>query len=259
MKLLYSKVREEGWSEEVTSPEKTTEVGVDLGGSVEGKLAALAGMTGEIGADWKHGVKVGGDSRTDHERRATADLFGLHHRAFDLVMERVGHRFTTVHGKIFLLDFDWAEKKVKDFPEIIKAVKPLADPSTKLTTPPNTTQMSYLLRSYMKGKTLVILRSQAGQKYTAYLETRHLLTPIEDLIDAYGQAPTLDFTLVGIAAPPQRYDQAGDFSVAHFQPDGQALAGTLANFAGSLSNMRDFFNVKSTQGHLVPLALYLEI
>lgn len=259
LKLLYSKVHEEGWQEEVTSPEKTTQVGLSASGSVEGKLAMLAGMTGEVGGEWSHGVTTGGDSRTDHERRATADLFGLHHRAFDLVMERVGHRFTVLHGRIFLLDFNWTEKKVKDFPEIIKAVRAFAGPDEKLEVPKNTTQMSYLIRSYMHDKFLVILRTPEDEKYTAYLDPKHIVTPIENVIDAYGQAPTLDFTLVGILAPPQRHDETGSFSVPHFQAEGQAMADMLAAFAGTLSNMRDFFNVKSTDGHLVPLALYLEI
>lgn len=257
LKLLYSRVRDEGWSETMTSPEKTTDVGANASGSVEGKMAFLAGVTGELGADWKHSVRTGGDSRSDFERRGAMDLFGLHHRAFDLVMERLGGRFTTVQGRIFLLEANWLEKKVKDFPEIAKAVN--AFTTDKVTPPANTTQMSYLFRAYLADKVLVIMKTDDGKTATAYLDPSHFTYPISNIIADYGQAPTLKFTLVGISAPPQQIEDAGNFAVPHFHVDAAPMAALLAHFAGALGNMRDYFEVKSVESHLVPLGLYYEL
>lgn len=260
LKLLYSKVKEESWSETVTTPEKATEVGASAGGTFEGKIPFLAGMSGELGLDLKHAVTTGNDARTDGERRGNAELFGLHHRAFDLVVQRLGLRVKTLSGKILIADINWLERKIKDFPEIMKAANAFQqDKSRHGKAPSNTTQMSYLFRAYLADRILVILRADGGKTFTAYLDPKHLTSSIDTVISDFGHLPTLNFTMVGIEAPPQKFNDAGDFSVTHFQSDAQGMAELFAHFSGSMGNMRDFFEIKSRDGHIVPLALYTEI
>lgn len=259
LKLLYSKVKEESWSETMTTPELTSEVTGSLAGSFEGKVPLLAGLSAEATAEWARTRKTGNDARVDGERITSSDLFGLHHRAFDLVIERLNTRVKTVSGKIMLADINWLQQNIKDFPEIIKAVNMFLPKESRVTPPSNTTQMSYLFRTYLMNRILTILRDNDDKIYTAYLDPKHLIYPMDNIISDYGQTPTIEFTLVGIEAKPQQFVQSGKFKVPHFHSDAQPMADLFGGFAGNMQNMRDFFEMKSREGHMVPLALYTEI
>lgn len=259
LKLLYSKVKEESWSETMTTPELTSEVTGSLAGSFEGKIPLLAGMSAEATAEWVRSRKTGNDARVDGERITTSDLFGLHHRAFDLVIERLGSRVKTVSGQIMLADINWLQQNIKDFPEIIKNVNMFLPQKDKITPPDKTSQMSYLFKTYLMNRILMILRDNNSMTYTSYLDPKHLTYPLDNIISDYGQTPTIEFTLVGIEATPQQFSQAGKFEVPHFHSDAQPMAKLFGNFAGNMQNMRDFFEMKSREGHMVPLALYTEI
>lgn len=257
LKLLYSKVENDSWEERRGQPTKTTGVQAGVQGDAAFKLLALAEARVEANVTGSHTVESGIEERIDSGSRGSLDLFGLHHKAFDLVLEKLGGRLMTVHGQIFIIDFDWLEENLKDFPAVAKALNALSE--QKMTPPKNTTQMSYLFRTYLSGKVLVILRDDDGDIYTAYLDRQHCTTSVENIFSDYGQAPSGRFTLTGISAPPQTSDAAGNFSVPHFIEGAQQMADQLATFAGAMVNMRHFLEVKSTDGHLVPLALYLEL
>jgi len=258
LKLLYSKVKEDSWSETIGDAETTTDVGVNVSATVEGKIALLAGMSGEVAGDWKRSTKSGGDTRTDGERNTSSELFGLHHRAFDLVMEKIGSRFTLVTGQIFIIDASGITEDVKDFAEIIKNINVFVPAANKMTTPANLKQMHYLFKKYLKNKILVILRTSNDEIYTAYLEDKHLLYPIGDIVFDYGVAPTGAFTLIGMRARPQAALNAGSFSVPHVEPEAQAIADQFAGLVSAMQGMADFFAFRSATGHLVPLALFSE-
>jgi hypothetical protein len=257
LKLLYSKVHEDSWSETVAEAENVTERGASLTGTFEAKIALLAGMTGEATADWKNSVKSGGDARTDGERSVTSDLFGLHHKAFDLVMQAMGSRLATYSGKIVFIDTDFVIRNIKDFPAIARELKAIS--GENIVPMANTKEMSSLMDRYLSGKVVVIMRLDDGRKITAYLDKEHLHSNIESTIMDYGYAPVSRFTLVGINAPAQQQGLAGDFSVPHYVPEGVAMAAQLPAMAGSLAGMAEFLQAKSRDGHVVPLALYVEI
>lgn len=257
LKLLYSKLAHDGWEERRGQPTVTTTVEGNLTGNAALKILALAEANVEGSVGGSHTVESGVEERTERGHQGTVDLFGLHHKAFDLVLEKLGSRLLTIQGQIFMIDFDWLEKNLKDFPAIAKALNSFSD--EKIKPPQNTTQMSYVFRTYLSGKVLVILRDDEGTIHTAYLDKKHCTTSVENIFSDYGQAPSGRFTLTGISAPPQTSVAAGSFSVPHFIESAQPMADQLASFTAALVNVRHFLEVKSTDGHLVPLALYLEL
>ena len=259
LKLLYSKVQEDSWSETIGDAETTTDVGASIKGTIEGKLEFLAGISGEVAGDWKRSVADGGDSRTDGQRNTSYELFGLHHRAFDLVMDKIGGRFIKVTGQIFIIDAETVIADIKDFPDIIKNLNVFLLAGAKQTAPKNTAQIYYLLKKYLKGKILVILKSYDDLIYTAYLERAHVTYAISDVIMDYGMSPISNFTLVGLSAQPQAASNARAFSVPHYSPEAQGVSDQFLELAGAMQGMADFFSLRSATGHIVPLALYLDL
>lgn len=257
LRLLYSKVREEAWSETIGDAEKTTEVGLSASGTVEGKIAFLAGISGDVTGDWRHTVASGGDSRQDSEKTVSSEIFGLHHKAFDLVLEHMRSRLIVKKGRISFIHMDFLLEQLEKFPDTAKNLNALNGGDLK--PPPHTKQMHILLKRFMENKIIVILRESNDQKTTAYLAPEFLTGSIDSVIMDYGAAPTMDFTLVGISAPGQAQASAGDFSVQHYDTNGAGMAAQLNTFAGSIGGMSEFFQLKSVDGHVAPLALYLEL
>lgn len=257
LRLLYSKVREEAWSETIGDAEKTTEVGLSASGTVEGKIAFLAGISGDVAADWRHTVGSGGDSRQDSERSVNSELFGLHHKAFDLVLNHMRDRLVVKTGRISIIHMNYLLDQIQRFPDTMANLSVIV--GEEQSAPPHTDQMHTLLERYMGNRIVVILRDGNGRKTTCFLVPEFLTGSIESITMDYGAAPTMDFTLVGINAPPQAQAAAGDFSVDHYVPDGAPMAAQLGGFAGSIGALSEFFELKSVDGHVAPLALYLEL
>lgn len=259
LKILFTKFQNESWHELKGPPEITREVGVDVKGDGGIKIPLLAEARVEAAAHFLNSVKSGPEYRDKGGLDGTSELFGLHHMAFDVVLNELRSRLSVSEGSIEIIDLSSFLDYLKDFPEIVKNFN-LINTASKADEPPKTVKnIHYLLNRYGKGKIIVLMKDSKGKVISSFLQECHLTSPITSIIDNYGSQPNGKFVLVGVPAPNNKERVNFSEIFTGISEEGQELVAKLIDLVQNFESMSNFFQLKSNDMNVFPLALYSEL
>lgn len=257
LQLLVEQVERQFRSHDNTTPEQKRTVEAAVEAELLGKIPFL--VEGTVAPSYKESreTATGGDKVSTGRLGQRASVSTLHHEALELVERHLGDRLVKISGDVQFIDFDSVLDTIKDFPDFIKNFNTVT--GQKLSTPSNTKGMHYLVSKSSRGRVAVLLRSPSGKITTSYLQKQNLTTDPQSIVDNYGIRLSGQFTLVGIDATPPT--EIPDFSPTFMQAheDGEEMGRALVQMVQQLEHMLRFWQLKSKDSHIYPIAIYREL
>jgi hypothetical protein len=255
--LLIQRVEEQFKIDEKSEPTQIEAVKFEIDAALSGKIPFFAdgNLHGLYGKD---SSTQSGDVRTKTGKfgsRVTVST--IYHEALKLVQDELGDRLVSLEGRLAIIDFRQFIGFAGGYGQFIKDFNAVT--GQKLKDEAHTKQLASILNVASSDRLLILLREENARTSTAYLSRENLTTDIQNIIDNYGARPKVKFTLIGLDATSDEVKT--DFSTNFFQDhdDGQQMGLSLIEVMQQLEALLGFWQLKSKESHIFPLAIYRDL
>ncbi|GAA5504280.1 hypothetical protein Dxin01_04049 [Deinococcus xinjiangensis] len=254
LRLLVEQVERQFRSQENTTPQNKSAVESTIEAELLGKIPLVADATVHGTYKSARETTTGNDKVSFGRFGQRANISTVHHEALELVEREMGSKLVHVRGFVQFINFDDLLETIKDFPEFTKNFNAVT--GQKLATPANTKQIHYLISKSSAGRILVLVLDEDGVTTTSYLHRDKLTADPRFITDNYGIRFGSEFTLVGVEATP--FEEKPDFSLGFTQSheDGLDMGRHLVDLIQKQEGMKTFWELRSKERHIYPVAMY---
>lgn len=257
LQLLAEQVERQFRKQTNSTPEFKEAVEASIHAELTGKVPYL--LEGQISPDYnvKRERKAGNDLTEVGRSGQRSVITTVHHEALELVERSLGNKLVKLTGVIQFVDFDSLLETIKDFPDHVKNFNAVT--GQKMVAPGNIKQLHYLLSKSSAGRILVLVLEDSGMTTTAYLERAKLTSSPQTIVDNYGVRFGKPFTILGVDStlPTQKVDFSTNFQQAH--ATGPDMGRSLIDVIQKQEEMKQFWELRSQERHIYPLAMYREL
>lgn len=241
LRLLIEKVEDEYTDTELEPEIKETIIRATATAGADAKVPLLGGGNAEVGWERLRRTAPASERVVTRSGGGSANLSILHHKAFDLVFDRLKEKFTVATGDIYLLPL----ANAMEFVRMTKESRGESDEKF------NRAQVGFEALKLISAETVVYCESADHQNLHGFMNEDHFTVTAEQFTSTYGVPSEGLFTLVGLKG--QNVGKQHSKPIPHQAKDTEA-----SNMFNALATFRNHVNKFLAQSgvRVYPLALY---